>query len=172
MVNRAFGGAVVVATIVALAFPALASAKAGDRSFAQTYPYASALCAKVAAGQTPPKLKGSEAKVSQACATLQNAFGPLQTAVQAANSQLRSGIQNERATVKQACQPGAVRAKCREARRNGRLMIASLRRQHRAAVRLYYTSIETNRRKFWATIRALRGGASITPDQPIAPQSS
>jgi hypothetical protein len=172
MVNRALGSCGVAAVTAALLFPGLAPAKAGDRSFAQTYPYASALCAKVAAGQTPTRLKGSDAKVSQACATLQNAFGPLQTAVQGANAQLQSGIQNERTTIKQACQPGAVRAKCRAARRNGRLVIASLRRQHRAAVRLYYTSIEASRRTFWATIRALRGGASITPDQPIAPQSS
>jgi hypothetical protein len=172
MVKRAFGGAGVVVVTAALLFPGLASAKAGDKSFAQTYPYASALCAKVAAGQTPPKLKGSDAKVGQACATLQNAFGPLQAAVQAANSQLQSGIRSERAIIKQACLPGAVRAKCRAARRNGRLVIASLRRQHRAAVRLYYTSIEANRRTFWATIRALRGGATITPDRPITPQSS
>ncbi len=168
MVNR-----VIVAVVAAmLLLPGLAAAKAGDKSFAQTYPYASALCTKVAAGQTPPKLKGSEAKVGQACATLQNAFGPLQSAAQAANAQLQSGIQNERATMKQACQPGAVRAKCRAARRTGRHVIASLRSQHRAAVRLYYTSIEANRRTFWATIRALRGGATITPDQPITPQSS
>ena len=172
MVNRVFGAAGAAAVTALLLFPGLASAKAGDKSFAQTYPYASALCAKVTAGQTPPRLKGSEAKVNQACATLQNAFGPLQTAVQGANAQLQSGIASERAKIKQACLPGAVRADCRAARRNGRLVIASLRRQHRAAVRLYYTSIEANRRAFWATIRALRGGTSIKPDQPIVPQSS
>jgi hypothetical protein len=172
MVKRVFGPAAVVVVTAALLFPSLASAKAGDKSFTQTYPYASALCAKVAAGHTPPKLKGSEAKVGQACATLQNAFGPLQAAVQGANAQLQSGVASERAKIKQACLQGAVRANCRAARRNGRLVIASLRRQHRAAVRLYYTSIEANRRTFWATIRALRGGASITPDRPITPQSS
>lgn len=172
MVNRVLGGCCVAAITAALLFPGLAAAKAGDKSFGQTYPYAAALCAKVTAGQTPPKLKGSEAKVSQACAKLQNAFGPLQTAVQGANAQLQSGIQNARATITQACQPGAARANCRAARRNGRLAIASLRRQHRAAVRLFYTSIEANRRTFWATIRALRGGGSIKPDQPITPQSS
>lgn len=168
MINRTLG----VAVATALVLPGVVSAKAGDRSFAQTYPYASALCAKVAAGNTPPKLEASAAQVSQACMKLQSAFGSLQTAALAANAQLQSGIKNERSTMRQACMPGAVRTQCRAARRNGRLMIASLRRQHRAAVRLYYTSIEANRRTFWATIRALRGGKSITPDQPIAPQSS
>jgi hypothetical protein len=161
-----------VAVAASLGISGSASAKAGDRSFAQTYPVASALCARVAAGHPPRGLAASVAQVKQACSTLENGFGPLQTAVRNANVQFQTGVQNARAAIAQACQPGANRATCRQTRRSERLTIASLRRQHRAAVRLYYTSIEANRRTFWATIHSLRGGSSIKPDKPIAPQTS
>lgn len=171
MLNRVLAGAGVAAAVVAIGFTGLASARAGDKTFAQTYPYASALCSRVAAGHTPAKLRGSEAQVKQACATLETAFGPLQSAVLAGQSQFAAGVAAARAATQQACAPGQPRPHCRQVRRADRLTIMSLRRQHRAAVRLYYTSIEVNRRRFWSTIRSLRGGRSLTPDRPVAVQN-
>ena len=172
MLNKILTRTSLLAVAATLGFTGVASAKAGDRSFQQTYPYASALCAKVNSGHTPPKLKSSEAQVKQACATLENAFGPLQAAVQSANSQFTTGVANARAATQAACAKGQPRPHCRQVRRQDRLMIMTLRQQHRAAVRLYYTSIEANRRTFWSTIRSLRGGSSVKPDRPIAPQDS
>lgn len=173
MLNRVVLTRVCALVVAAsLAFCGAASAKAGDRSFAQTYPVASALCARAAAGQLPRKLAASATQVKAACSKLENAFGPLQTAVQNANVQLQTGVANAKAAIAAACAPGANRKTCRQTRHTERLTIAALRRQHRAAVLLYYTSIEANRRTFWATIRSLRGGSSIKPDKPIKPQSS
>jgi hypothetical protein len=39
------------------------------------------------------------------------------------------------------------------------------------AVRLYFSTLETNRITFWSTIHALRGGAGITADPPITQPS-
>ena len=52
--HRAFTRAAAAGVTAALAIPAVAGAHpAGHRSYANTFPIASALCAKVAAGHTP-----------------------------------------------------------------------------------------------------------------------
>lgn len=172
MVHRVLMHTSAIAIVATLGFTGLASAKAGDRSFEQTYPYASALCTKANNGTLPPRLRASSAQVKNACATLRGGFLPLRANVQAANIALTTGVANDRAAIKAACVKGADRATCRQTRRQERLAIQSLRAQHRAAVRLYYTSVEANRRTFWSTIRSLRGGSTVTPDRPIAPQNS
>ena len=162
-----------IATLaVALTITGTASAKAGDRSFEQTYPVASKLCAKVAAGHTPKGLKSQAAQVTAACTKLQTAFGPLQAAVQAAQTTLANGVAADRAKIQQACQPASNRQTCRQTRIQARADIKTLRAAHRQAVRTYYIQIEGNRRSFWATIHSLRGGKNVTGDAPIPVQSS
>jgi hypothetical protein len=66
-----------------------AFARAGDRPFAETYPVASALCVKAHAGTLGSKLVSRQAAaVITACDTLENAYGPLVSTVDAAEATL------------------------------------------------------------------------------------
>lgn len=172
MKRRILSSATAVCIVASLGMCAMASAKAGDRTFQQTYPAASALCARATAGQLPKRLEASQAQVIAACTSLQNAFGPLQATVQTATATFATGVASEHAMVKTACAPPRNRVACRAARTQAHIALIGLRATHRIAVRTYYISIEANRRVFWATIKSLRGGASIHPDAPIQPQSS
>lgn len=159
-----------VTATAALGLTGIASAKAGDRTFAQTYPYASALCAKAGAGTLPRRLRASAAQVQAACNTLQSGFGPLQSAVAQAQTTFQAGVAADRAKVQAACRPRT--PSCRSTRIEVRADLRNLRAAHRLAVRTYYVGVESNRRTFWATIRSLRGGRSVKSDQPIPVQSS
>ena len=152
--------------------PASAGAVAGNRSFTQTYPYASALCAKAQAGTLPKKLAPQRAQVTTACTTLQSSFTQDQSTVQAAQTSFQSGVAAARAARKAACAPPRQQPKCRDARITAQSQLRTLRVNHRAAVRTYSISVEAARRTFWSTIRSLRGGSSVPADQPIAPQGS
>ena len=147
-----------------------ALARAGDRTVDETYPVATALCAKAVAGTLPKRLEPQAAQVTAACNTLQGAFGPLQTAVLSAQTQFTAGLAAVKASIQSAC---ATKGKaCRTARIQGRAQRRNLRALHKLAVKTYYVNVEANRRTFWATIHALRGGRSIKPDKPIAIQNS
>ncbi|MGI8558109.1 MAG: hypothetical protein ACR2ND_07340 [Solirubrobacteraceae bacterium] len=172
MITRILSRATLGAMIATLAVSGVASAKAGDRSFQQTYPYASALCARAASNTLRPHLQPQVANVVAACNTLQSGFGPLQSTVRAAQLQFTSGVQTTLATIRAACAPGQLKATCRAALHQGRSTLRTLRIQHRTAVRSYYIGIEANRRTFWATIRTLRGGAHIRADARIVPLTS
>jgi hypothetical protein len=170
MRTRLITRTVVAMMLATLALAGVASAKAGDRTFAQTYPVASGLCAKAVAGTLPKRLAPQAAQVTAACNTLQSAFGPLQTAVLSAQAQFTAGLAAVKASIQSAC---ATKGQaCHTARIQGRAQRRNLRALHRLAVKTYYVNIEANRRTFWATIHALRGGHSIKPDKPIAPQNS
>jgi hypothetical protein len=161
------------AILATLAFTAVADAKAGERTYQQTYPVASKLCANVAAGAGPKRLRPFSTQVLADCTTLQNGFTAAQTAVLAATASFESGRAADRAAIAAVCTPPvANHPLCRTTRRTERLAITALRREHIAAVRLYYRTIEANRRAFWAAIKTLPGGASVPADAPIPPQSS
>jgi hypothetical protein len=161
------------AILATLAFTAVADAKAGERTYQQTYPVASKLCANLATGRGPKRLRPYSTQVLADCTTLQNGFNGAQSAVLAATSSFESGRTADRAAIAAVCTPPvANRPLCRTTRRSERLAIAALRREHVAAVHLYYRTIEANRRAFWAAIKILPGGSSIPADTPIPPQSS
>ena len=160
----------IAAVLATLGITGVASAKAGHRTFQQTYPYASALCDKATAGTLPKRLAPQSAQVKVACKMLLSAFGPLQTTVQAAEAKYASDLATVKASIKLAC---AKKGKaCRTARIEGRAQKRNLRALRHLAVKTYYVNIEANRRTFWATIRSLRGGKEIKPDRPIPVQSS
>ena len=171
---KRFPGAIGAAAITAtLAFAGVAGAKAGERTYQQTYPVASQLCANVAAGGGPKRLRPHATQVLVDCTTLQNGFNAAQSAVLAAQASFTSGLAADQAAIAAVCTPPvADRPLCRRTRRSERLAITALRGEHHAAVRLYYRTIEANRRAFWAAIRGLPGGANIPADTPIQQQPS
>ena len=99
--TRSIPAAAVGLAALALA-PAAAQAQAGSRTFAQTFPRASALCARAQAGSLPPKLAGQTSQVQSACTTLQGSFTSAQTTVLAAQMTFANGVAAARAKT-QAC---------------------------------------------------------------------
>jgi hypothetical protein len=167
-------GSIAAATLAAtLAVTGTAGAKAGDRTYQQTYPFASRLCAHVQAGKGPVHLRPFAAQVLADCGTLSSGFTAAQSAVLAAQASFASELAAHRAAIAAACTPPVKnRALCRRTRRSEHAAIVALRREHTAAVRLYYTTIEANRRAFWAAIRSLPGGRGVPVDRPIPQQDS
>lgn len=157
----------------ALAITGVAGAKAGEKSFGQTYPRASTLCAHVAAGGGPKALRPSSTQVLADCKTLEEGFEKAHDAVVAEQGAFATGLAADQAAIAQVCTPPVPNHRlCRTTRHSEQRAIRALRRQHRAAVRLYYRTAESNRRAFWAAIHILRGGAGIPADAPIPQQSS
>jgi hypothetical protein len=143
--------------MLALVTASGAIARAGDRTAAQTYPVASALCVKARTGTLPPRLTGSRDAVIAACDALINAFGPLVSTVDAAESTMLGTISAQRALVAAACaKPVADRTKCQDARATALSTDAAARVTLRAAVAQFHASVEANRNTFWTTIASLR----------------
>jgi len=167
-------GSIAAATIAAtLAIPGTAGAKAGEHTFQQTYPFASRLCAHVQAGKGPIHLQPFAAQVLADCATLNSGFTAAQSAVLAAQASFASGLAADRAAIAAACTPPVKnRPLCRSTRRSEHAAIVALRREHTAAVHLYYKTIEANRHAFWAAIRSLPGGKGLPMDRRIPQRSS
>jgi hypothetical protein len=167
-------GSIATATIAAtLAIAGTAGAKAGEHTYQQTYPFASRLCAHVVAGKGPIHLRPSAAKVLADCASLKSGFTAAQSAVVAAQATFASGLAADRAAIAAVCTPPVKnRPLCRSTRSSEHAAIVTLRRQHTAALHLYYRTIEVNRHAFWAAIRSLPGGRGIPADRPIPQQSS
>jgi hypothetical protein len=160
-------GAAIVITLISAAS---AMALPGARTFAQTYPFASALCVKAQAGSLGKKLEASRDQVLSACATLEQPFAGLEATVTGAETQYSQTVANEKALVLAACpQPvtQAERPACRTARLTRRSADSSALLARHDAVVTFVGSIETNRVTFWKTIHSLRGGADLTADPPI-----
>ena len=170
---RLLGILAMAAAAAPFAVPAAASATAGDKTLAQTYPVASGLCAKVTAGTENKHLKLYAPQVLADCTALQSEFTATQSAVLLARTTIAVQIASERTTTAVACPtPKDVKAACLHVRRADRTAILALQRQRVHAVRLYYTTIETARDHFWKAIRALPGEHRIHADAPIPVQSS
>jgi hypothetical protein len=149
----------IAATVIAvmLASGTSAFARAGDRPFVQTYPVASALCAKAKAGTLPAKLVPSAAAVTAACDTLENAFAPLVSTVDAAEATLLSTLSAQKTLVASACvKPVTNQTACAGARATAKSTDTAARSTNRAAVVAYHGAIEGNRMTFWSAISALR----------------
>ncbi len=155
-----------------LVLPAVAGAHPGQRGFNHTFPVASGLCAKVANGHTPRRLQGSTDKVAAACAKLKSDFTDAQnaytTGVAPIKQQATDAIKALRATCKQA-HADHNPAACKTARQSTRTTLQGLRTQVRTLARTYHASVDTARKTFWATIRTLKGGATLTPDTKTGP---
>ena len=161
-----------LAACALLAVPSLAAAHPVKRDFSHTFPHASRLCDRAAAGDLPKRLTASAAKVKAACDTLHTSFDGAQTTFTTAVTPLRQqatdAITALRATCKQARadhNPGA----CKAARESTRATIKGLRTQVRDAAKTYHEAIQTARKTFWSTIKGLRGGGSIDPDRTSGP---
>ena len=174
MPKRLLGATAITATVAALALPAIASAttRAGDKTFQQTYPVASRLCTEVAAGKRP-HLKSVATTVLADCAALQTNFTTAQTAVVTARTTLRAQIAADAHAIALACpKPHDGTPSCLSTRHTQHAAISALRAQLLAAVHVYYKAVETNRRAFWAAIKALRPARHFAADKPIKVENS
>ena len=171
--SRFTGALAAVATVATLGITGVASASAGHRTLQKTYPRASSLCAAVAQGAGPKRLRRSAAPVLADCATLENGFNAAQAAVLAADASIAGTIVAERATVTVLCAgPRPHPVACRHARRKEERMVDGLARRRIHVAHVYYLTIEANRRIFWTAVGALPGGAKLLADSPIPLQSS
>jgi len=170
--TRLVGALAVAATAASLAIPSAASARAGDRTFQQTYPVASPLCAEVAAGKRK-HLQRFAPRVLADCARLQNGFTAAQSVVLSARASLEGALATDRAAIAAACPPPMIgRPPCERIRDSESLAIAALQRQRVDAARRYFRTIEAHRRIFWRAIHALPGEGRLPADLPIAEHDS
>jgi hypothetical protein len=166
--TRLFGTIAVAATAVSLAIPGVAGAKAGDKTFQQTYPLASKVCAKVAAGTESKHLKRFAAQVTADCTTLLTGFTTAQSTVIAARATLTAQIAADRALTAAACPtPHNQPATCFPTRAGDDAAIEALNKQLAHAIRHYYRTIEAGRDHFWKAIKALPGERHVHADAPI-----
>jgi hypothetical protein len=157
-------------TCALLIAPAAASARPGARVYAQTYPVASGLCAKIASGAGPTKLRPDASRVAALCGTLKTSFVTTQNTFFSTVTPLREQAIALVTATREACatRPSAT---CKTTRRANKATLTSLRAKVRAAGTTYRTAIEAARTTFWSAIHTLRGGSGIKPDTgtPAAP---
>jgi hypothetical protein len=169
--RRLLGAVAISASAISLAVPAVAGAtslKAGEKTFQQTYPLASKICASVAAGTEGTHLKKFAAQITADCTTLQTAFTAAQTTVVAARTTLTAQIMADRAAITAACPaPNDKAPTCLSTRATVGKAIDALRHQRLMAVRLFYKTNEANRVAFWKVFRALPGEGHVHSDLPI-----
>ena len=170
--KQLLGAILVVATTASLAIPATAGAKAGDRTFQETYPGATRLCAEVAAGKRK-RLQPFATRILTDCSALQTGFTAAQSAVLLSRGATAASIAIDRAAIALACPPPLVgHPACEHTRHVELLAIATMKRLQTHAARRYYRIIEANRRLFWHAIKALPGTRHLRADAPIVEQDS
>jgi hypothetical protein len=155
-------------TCALLVLPAAASARPGQRSFDQTYPVASRLCTKIAAGRGPAKLRPDASQVDGLCGTLKTSFTTAQGTYFATVTPLKEQATALVTATREACatRPSAT---CRTTREENAAALKGLRAKVAAAGKTYRASIESARQTFWSAVHSLRGGAAITPDSGTPP---
>ena len=157
-------GCVAGACALTLAASGQAIARAGDRTAAETYPVATDLCQRAAAGNLGARLEASRSQVLADCDALVNAYGPLVSTVDAAESQELATIAAQRSLVASACaKPVADRAACQAARATAITTDGAARTTLRTAVLAYHTAVENNRQTFWSAIEALHDASPPAP---------
>jgi hypothetical protein len=161
-----------------LVAPSLASARTPGRTFTQTFPHATALCARAASGALGTALTAQEEQVEAACTKLHTSFAAAGVTYTAATDPLPAQAKAAIAPAKAACattaHTGVVSAACTAAVAGSRARLAPIRAAAVTASKAYVTSIKAARAAYWATIRTLRGGTAVAPDTttpapPIAP---
>ncbi|TMK23633.1 MAG: hypothetical protein E6G62_11480 [Actinobacteria bacterium] len=172
--RRQLGAVAVLASAISLAVPGVAGAtgpKAGDRTFQQTYPLASKVCASVAAGTEGKHLKRFAAQVLADCTALQSGFTAAQSTVLAAR--VAQQIAADRAATMAACpKPNDQPPVCLQTRRQNNAALVTLKHQLVRAAHRYYRTIEASRDRFWKAIRALPGEGHVHEDEPVPVLSS
>jgi hypothetical protein len=166
--TRPLGIVALAATAALLAIPSAASARAGDRTYQETYPVASKLCTEVAAGKRP-RLHRFAARIQADCAALQAGFTVAQADVLAARTTLGAAIAADRAAIAAACPPPMVgHPPCERVRDSEDPAIDVLHRQLVNAARRYFRVVEAHRRVFWRDIHAIGVLRHLQADLPIA----
>jgi hypothetical protein len=165
--RRQMLGIVGAAIAVSLTVPGSALARAGDRSFADTYPVASALCVRAAAHPATlgQKLEPNAAAVVMACQALDGPFLGLESTVDTAEATLLNTIAAQKLLVASACPrpvPASEKAACVMVRGTAHTTDATARSTEQAAVTAFHAAIEANRTTFWSTIGSLRSSATTT----------
>jgi hypothetical protein len=163
------------AATATLGITGVANAAAGDKTFQQTYPVASTLCANVAANKEHnAHVRRHAARVLIDCATLQASFTAAQAAVLAARAALTPQINADNAAIAAACPPPSKppTAMCTITRHADETAIDVLTKQMTAARHRYFVTIEAARVRFWNAVRSLPGLHHLHGDGPIVPQSS
>ncbi len=170
--TRAIAAVACAAGAAALGASATAGAAvpgAGEKTLTQTYPVATALCAKVSAGAEGRHLKRFATQVLADCSALQTNFTEAQSTVLAARAAIASQQATYRSAIVLAC-PNTGKpalAACRHTRRVDARALEILSREHHRVVRRYYLTIESGRLHFWHAIRALPGEHHVRTDAPI-----
>src|ERR1700689_4599538 len=117
LMYRTITGCVAGACALALTLSGTAFARAGDRTLDETYPVATALCAKASTNTLPVRLAANRTGVLAACYTLENGFGPLVTAVDDAEAAYLATVAAQHSLVTKVCtRPVADPAACPTAR--------------------------------------------------------
>jgi hypothetical protein len=170
---RIAAAAAVSAAIATGAVTSSASAAAGEKTLAQTFPVASRICAATAAGTERTALKPFAASILADCAALQSAFTGASTTVVAARTAINAQIATEKAAITAACpRPHSHRPACVLARRTHGATLSALHKQRRAAVQLYYTQIDVARHAFWTAFHSLPPAHNIKADAPVPVQNT
>ena len=156
--------AAVAVAAAALAGASPAGATPAPATFQHVYPAAAKLCAAVAKGEGPVKLKPSAASVLADCAALESGFNTANAAKLAALPPIETALASARSTTAAACPtPHTHAALCLKTRHTEHPVIASLEAQRRSVMKTYRAAVETGRIAFWKAIQALPGGANLKP---------
>lgn len=168
---RLYGTIAALSIATALALPAAANAKAGDRNFPQTFPVASRLCTEIAQGVGHKRLRKFAPQILADCAQLEARFNSAHAAVLAAEASLASARATAHVAALAACAGPALHSEaCHKARRKEHRMDKVLGHQRTHAARVYYRTVEAARLAFWSAIRPLPGGEKLREDAPISVQ--
>jgi hypothetical protein len=162
--------AVAVIASAAVAFPAAASAKMpkpGEATFQQTYPVASNLCAKVAAGTENRHLKADLAVAQTACTALESTFTLAASTVLTARTALEPQIAADKAASAAACSTGQPVLTCNHTRHTDRAAITALAAELRVAKHTYFITVNSARSTFWSAIHTIPGEHRATADLPL-----
>jgi hypothetical protein len=172
-----FAGALAALAAAATVAPPAAAApkRAGERTFQQTYPEASRLCAEIASGTGQKRLRQRRfaTQILADCAALENGFNAARASLLAAKASIASARAADKAIAASACAGAAVKtAACATSRHKQQQLLNALTAEQIREVHVYYFTVEANRRVFWSAIRPLPGGARLRPDTRIPVQSA
>ena len=170
--QRLAGAAAALATAGSLVFTGVAAANAGQKTFAQTYPRASVLCAHVAAGGGPKRLRRAAPVVIADCSALQNGFTAAQAAVLTGDASLEATRAGLLRTTRATCVGSGTHSNtCKRARHKRDRTMKGLAAQRVALAHAYFRTVESGRLVFWSAIRGLPGGRALREDARIPEQS-
>jgi uncharacterized protein len=169
--SRIAGALAVLGSAVALVVPAAANAKAGDKTFQQTFPAAALKCERFAAGKERKGLVPFAAQVAADCTALQTAFTNATTTVVTARATIEPPLAAARAALKAACpnpSPKTLPHTCAVAHHANDATIKALAKERQAAVHSYFATIEAARTVFWTAFKTLPGQHGVKADPPLA----